>query len=80
MREWSAVALPLSLGRPTALIAGPDGSLWIGGTQGLGQADVASGLIHVHPVPFEVPAAVRDLAADPTYLWAATDSGLLRIQ
>ena len=79
-REWSAVALPLSLGRPTALVAGPDGSLWIGGTQGLGQADVASGLIHVHPVPFEVPAAVRDLAADPTYLWAATDSGLLRIQ
>ena len=79
-REWSAVALPLALGRPTALVSGPDGSLWIGGTQGLGQADVASGLIHVHPVPFEVPAAVRDLAADPTYLWAATDSGLLRIQ
>jgi ligand-binding sensor domain-containing protein len=79
-REWSAIALPLSLGRPTALVAGPDRSLWIGGTRGLGQADVASGLIHVHPVPFEVPAAVRDLAADPAYLWAATDSGLLRIQ
>ncbi|HEV2669905.1 MAG TPA: hypothetical protein VGU74_02340 [Gemmatimonadales bacterium] len=79
-REWSAVALPLALGHPTAVVAGPDGSLWIGGTQGLGQADVASGLIHVHPVPFEVPAAVRDLAADAAYLWAATDSGLLRIQ
>jgi hypothetical protein len=48
--------------------------------QGLAQADLTSGLIHVHPVPFEVPAAVRDLAADRSYVWAATDSGLLRIQ
>jgi len=31
-------------------------------------------------VPFEIPAPVRDLAADREYLWAATDSGLVRIQ
>jgi hypothetical protein len=81
-REWSALVLPPMLGRPTALTVRPGGygSLWIGGTQGLAQADLSSGLIHVHPVPFEVPAPVRDLAADRSYLWAATDSGLLRIQ
>jgi hypothetical protein len=81
-RDWSALALPPMLGRPTALTVRPGGygSVWIGGTQGLAQADLSSGLIHVHPVPFEVPAPVRDLAADRSYLWAATDSGLLRIQ
>lgn len=78
--EWSAVPLPPTLGRPTALTAQPGGRLWIGGMQGLAQADLTSGLIHVYPVPFEVPAAVRDLAADRSYVWAATDSGLLRIQ
>jgi ligand-binding sensor domain-containing protein len=62
------------------MTARPNGNLWIGGTQGLAEADIASGLVHVHPVPYEVPAGVRDLAADPSYLWAATDSGLLRIR
>ncbi len=78
--EWSAVALPPSLGRPTALAGRPGGGLWVGGTLGLAQADLASGLLHVHPVPYEVPAAVRDLAVDRSHLWVATDSGLLRIQ
>ncbi|HKA58209.1 MAG TPA: hypothetical protein VKD28_06310 [Gemmatimonadales bacterium] len=78
--EWSGISLPPTLGRPTAMTARPNGNLWIGGTQGLAEADIASGLVHVHPVPYEVPAAVRDLAADPSYLWAATDSGLLRIR
>jgi ligand-binding sensor domain-containing protein len=80
MQAWSAITLPPSIGRPTALTAGPDATLWVGGTLGLGEAELSSGLIHVHPVPFEVPAAVRDLAADRSYLWAATDSGLMRIQ
>jgi len=31
-------------------------------------------------VPFEVPAPVRDLAADRDFLWAATDSGLMRVR
>jgi ligand-binding sensor domain-containing protein len=79
-QEWIAVTLPLALGIPTALTAAPDGSLWIGGTRGLAEADLSSGLIHVHPVPFEVPAAVRDLASDRDFLWAATDSGLMRIR
>jgi ligand-binding sensor domain-containing protein len=78
--EWSALVLPATLGRPTALTGRPGEGLWVGGTLGLAQADLSSGLIHVHPVPFEIPAAVRDLAVDRSYLWAATDSGLMRIQ
>ncbi|MFN2572595.1 MAG: hypothetical protein ABR537_13450 [Gemmatimonadales bacterium] len=75
---WTAIPLPLTLGVPTA-IAAARGGLWIGGTRGLAEADL-SGAMHVHPVPFEVPGAVRDLAADRDFLWVATDSGLMRIQ
>lgn len=79
-RVWTVVRLPLTLGIPTALAPGPDGGLWIGGTHGLAQAEIPSGLMQVHAVPFEVPAPVRDLASDRGFLWAATDSGLMRIQ
>jgi len=77
---WTTVPLPPALGIPTALTTTPQGGLWIGGTRGLAQADIRSGLMQVHTVPFEIPAPVRDLAADREYLWAATDSGLVRIQ
>ncbi len=79
-RVWTAVPLPLALGIPTALAPGHDGGLWIGGTHGLAEADIPGGLMQVHAVPFEVPAPVRDLASDRSFLWAATDSGLMRIQ
>lgn len=79
-RVWTGMPLPPALGVPTALAAGSEGALWIGGTRGLAQAELRSGLMHVHSVPFEIPAAVRDLAADRDYVWAATDSGLVRIQ
>jgi len=29
-------------------------------------------------VPLDVPAPIRDVAVDPPYVWAATDSGLVR--
>lgn len=77
---WTGVPLPPALGIPTALAAGSDGALWIGGTRGLAQTEIRRGLMHVHSVPFEIPAPVRDLAADRDYIWAATDSGLVRIQ
>lgn len=77
---WTPVPLPPALGIPTALTTTPHGALWIGGTRGLAQADIRSGLTHVYTVPFEIPAPVRDLTADRDYLWAATDSGLVRIQ
>jgi ligand-binding sensor domain-containing protein len=77
---WSRVPLPPSLGIPTALAVDHTQQLWIGGTGGLAQAVLSSAFMHVHPVGFDVPAAVRDLATDRDYLWAATDSGLMRIQ
>ena len=79
-KHWSTVALPLSLGTPTALVFDPAHGLWIGGTRGLGQVDLSRGFVQVHGVPYEMPAAVRDLTADRDYVWAATDSGLVRIQ
>ena len=78
--EWSAVPLPLNLGIPTALAADPNGGLWIGGTLGLAQAEIARSFIRVHTVPFEMPGPVRDVAADRDFVWAATDSGLVRIR
>lgn len=79
-RVWSAIPLPLTLGVPTALATDAQGGLWVGGTGGLAQADIANAFIHVHTVPYAVPAAVRDLAGDRDFLWVATDSGLMRIQ
>ena len=78
-RAWNTVPLPPALGTPTA-IAAHAGSLWVGGTAGLAQVDLARAFVHVHPVPFDIPAAVRDLAAGGDFLWAATDSGVVRIQ
>lgn len=77
---WTGVPVPATLGIPTALAATTGGELWIGGTRGLAQAQIARGLMHVYAVPFDIPGPIRDLAADRGYLWAATDSGLVRIQ
>ncbi|MEX2156006.1 MAG: hypothetical protein WD773_04105 [Gemmatimonadales bacterium] len=79
-RAWSALPLPLNLGIPTALAADPSGGLWIGGTLGLAQVEIARAFIRVHTVPFELPAAVRDVTADRDFVWAATDSGVVRIR
>jgi hypothetical protein len=77
--DWTSVALPLSLGIPLVLAPAPDGGLWIGGTHGLAFAELfPTPLVSVLPAPTVVPAAVRDLALDGDYLWAATDSGLVR--
>ncbi|MGH7606353.1 MAG: hypothetical protein ACREME_03355, partial [Gemmatimonadales bacterium] len=76
---WRTLPLPLSLGVPLALAPASPGGLWIGGTLGLGHVDLAGGHIGVWPVPAAWPAPVRDLAVDGDYLWAATDSGLVRV-
>ena len=75
---WKELPLSLALGRPTALAADPDGGVWIGGTQGLARADLARAFVRTLTVPMDLPAPVRDLLADADYLWAATDSGLVR--
>jgi len=75
---WKELPLSLALGRPTSLAADPDGGVWIGGTQGLARADLGRSLIRTLTVPMDLPAPVRDVLADADYLWAATDSGLVR--
>jgi ligand-binding sensor domain-containing protein len=68
-----------AIGASTALAADPDGGVWIGGTRGLAHADLGRAHLRALTVPLDLPAAVRDLAADGDYLWVATDSGLVRL-
>jgi ligand-binding sensor domain-containing protein len=75
---WKELPLSLALGRPAALAADPDGGVWIGGTQGLARADLGRAFVRTLTVPVDLPAGVRDVLADRDYLWAATDSGLVR--
>jgi streptogramin lyase len=75
---WKEIPLSLALGRPTAITADPDGGVWIGGTQGLARADLGRAFVRTLTVPTDLPAAVRDVLTDQDYLWAATDSGVVR--
>jgi hypothetical protein len=74
---WHLTPLPPALGRPTA-IAADEGGVWVGGTTGLAWVDARTGVARVLAIPFDVPAAVRDLVVDRSFLWVATDSGLVR--
>src|SRR5207245_1825556 len=53
-------------------------SLWVGGTTGLAWVDARTGAARVLTMPWDVPAAVRDVVVDRSMLWVATDSGLVR--
>jgi len=75
---WKELPLSLALGRPTALAADPEGDVWVGGTQGLARVDLGRALVRTLTVPMDLPAPVRDVLVDSDYLWAATDSGLVR--
>ena len=75
---WKELPLSLALGRPTTLAADPDGGVWVGGTQGLARVDLRRSLVRTLTIPMDLPGPVRDLLADADYLWAATDSGLVR--
>jgi ligand-binding sensor domain-containing protein len=77
--EWTVLPMSPAIGASTALAADPDGGVWIGGTRGLAHADLGRAHIRALTVPLDLPAAVRDLAADGDYLWVATDSGLVRL-
>ncbi len=74
--SWHLTPLPL-VGRPTSLAA-DEGGVWIGGTTGLAWVDARSGAARALTIPWDVPAAVRDVVVDRTFLWVATDSGLVR--
>jgi ligand-binding sensor domain-containing protein len=75
---WSRLSLPPALGFPIALAPDPDGGVWVGGTQGLALVELGRPRVRTLTVPVSVPAGVRDLLTDDTYLWVATDSGLVR--
>ena len=73
---WRLTPLPV-VGRPTC-IASDEGGVWIGGTTGLAWVDAKTGSSRALTIPWDVPAAVRDVQVDRTFLWVATDSGLVR--
>src|SRR5206468_728083 len=67
--SWNLTPLPL-VGRRTC-IAADEGGVWIGGTTGLAWVDARSGAARVLTIPWDVPAAVRDVVVDRTFLWGA---------
>jgi ligand-binding sensor domain-containing protein len=75
--QWTVVSGRGDLGPVTAM-AGADDGVWIAGSSGVAFWDPARGHFQVLHVPYDVPAAARDLALDPRYLWIATDSGVVR--
>lgn len=75
--EWAASRLTGDAGTITAL-AGDSGGVWVGGVAGLAFVAQAGGSARTLRVPFDLPAAVRDVVVDPPWLWVATDSGLVR--
>lgn len=63
----------------TSLIS-DSGGVWVGGERGFGFFAFATHAFRHYGVPRDVPGAVRGLALDDSYLWIATDSGLVRFQ
>lgn len=74
---WTVQRARGDLGRILSL-AGDDGGVWVGGTQGLSFWPVARLPLRTLHVPIDLPAAVRDIAVDGARLWVATDSGVVR--
>jgi ligand-binding sensor domain-containing protein len=77
-RRWTLQRARADLGRVTAL-AGDAGGVWIGGTNGLTFWDIPHATFRTLAVPLDLPSAVRDVAVDRSYVWVATDSGLVRL-
>jgi ligand-binding sensor domain-containing protein len=76
---WTLMHARSDLGAITALAADPDGAgIWLSGMGGVAFWDLVRGTFRVLYAPNDVPAAARDVVADPDYLWVATDSGLVR--
>ena len=74
---WTVFRPRADVGRLTVL-AGDEGGVWVGGTQGLAFWNISRGTFHALLVPLDLPAAVRDVAVTPPWLWVSTDSGLVR--
>jgi ligand-binding sensor domain-containing protein len=76
--DW-VVERPLGgdLGSITALL-GDSGGVWVGGTNGLAFYRPGTRDFVLFNQPGDLPGMVRDIAADPTYLWVAATGGLVR--
>jgi ligand-binding sensor domain-containing protein len=79
--RWTALRPRVTLGRITSMAADA-GGVWLGGVVGLAFWNIARGSFRALVIPGDLPAPVRDLAAAASgpYVWAATDSGLVRLR
>jgi len=77
-RRWTLVRVPGGLGR-VGTLAADQGGVWMAGTDALAFWDLSPAGVRVLTVPRDVPGPVRDVALAPPYLWAATDSGVVRL-
>jgi ligand-binding sensor domain-containing protein len=79
-RAWTVLRPRADLGAVTALAGDPGaGGAWIAGTGGLAFWSIARGTFHMLRVAVDLPGAVRDVLVSGDYVWAATDSGLVRL-
>jgi ligand-binding sensor domain-containing protein len=76
--HWTLERPRATLGTLTAA-SGDGAGVWLGGTLGLAWWDIARGIYRRVDVPGDLPAAVRDVAAAPPWVWVATDSGAVRL-
>ncbi len=76
--DW-VVERPLDgdLGNLTAML-GDEGGVWVGGTRGLALFRPETRDFLLFNQPGDLPGMVRDIAADPAYLWVAATGGLVR--
>ncbi len=65
------------LGELSALAPDRDG-VWVAGERGIAQVRFDPRGYTALNTPGDVPGVIRDLASDDTYVWVATDGGLVR--
>jgi len=81
---WRAGAGPWVIERilgevaPISTMVADSGGLWVGGEVGLARVRLATHVVRGFPVPRDIPAAVRGIAATARYVWVATENGLVR--
>lgn len=76
--RWTMMRPHATLGRLTAA-ASDAGGVWLGGSLGLAWWNIARSTFRSVTIPGDLPAPVRDLAAQPPFVWVATDSGVVRL-
>lgn len=76
---WTLIHARADLGVINALVGDTqERGVWIAGTMALAFWELAPERFRILRAPYDVPAAVHDVAVDSRYVWVATDSGLVR--